>query len=351
MNAASRHQPEQHERAEREELARLMPAPARPGLTPDRRRLLKDHFMNEIDVHTLAAAPRRRFRRRLVLVLVPTAAACALALTVGHDGVENIARLTGIRATADPGSSVAAGPAASPAAVQLLNRIALTAAEQPSTNVRDSQYTYVKIAGFTTALDGDTGVTERTDEVMEQWTSVDGSGRTLKRQASDDWWLDAPGAGTLSTPTYRLLASLPTDPSALLKAIYEEADLNHGAGTDSTLGADQGAFVAIGDMLRHSAAPPATSAALYRAAARIPGVTTLPDAVDAAGRHGVAVARTHDGERQEWIFDENSLRFLGTRTVLVKDSAWGKAGTTVESVALTATGIVDEPGHTPRSGT
>lgn len=351
MNAASRHQPEQHERAEREELARLMPAPARPGLTPDRRRLLKDHFMNEIDVHTPTTAPRRRSRRRLVLILAPTAAACTLALMVGLGGVEDITRLTGIRATADPGNGVAAGPAASPAAVQLLNRIALTAAEQPSTNVRDGQYTYVKIAGFTTSLNGDTGATERGDESMEQWTSVDGSGRTLQRQAGDDRWLNAPGVGTLNAPTYRLLASLSTEPRALLKAIYKEADINHGAGTDSTLGADQAAFVAIGDMLRHSVAPPATSAALYRAAARIPGVTTLPGAVDAAGRYGVAVARTHDGERQEWIFDKSSLRFLGTRTVLVKDSAWGKAGTTVESVALTATGIVNQPGHTLKSGT
>ncbi|MFF6980286.1 CU044_5270 family protein [Streptomyces sp. NPDC008343] len=269
---------------------------------------------------------------------------------MGFGGVEDIARLTGVYATAAPGSGVAAEPPASPAAVQLLNRIALTAAEQPSTNVRDSQYTYVKISGFTTSLNGDTGATERGDEAMEQWTSVDGSGRTLQRQAGEDQWLDAPGAGPLNAPAYRLLASLPTDPSALLNEIYKEADLNHGAGTDSTLGADQAAFVAIGDILRCFVAPPATSAGLYRAAARIPGVTTLPGAVDAAGRHGVAVARTHDGERQEWIFDKNSLRLLGTRTVLVKDSAWGKAGTTVESVAITDMGIVDQPGHTPKSG-
>jgi len=109
--------------------------------------------------------------------------------------------------------------------------------------------------------------------------------------------------------------------------------------------------VAIGDMLRYSAAPPATSAALYRAAARIPGVTTRPDAVDAAGRHGVAVTRTHDGERNEWIFDKDSLRLLGTRIVLVEDGSWGKAGSAVESVAITATGMVDKAGQVPeRSG-
>ncbi|MFJ9653983.1 hypothetical protein [Streptomyces microflavus] len=92
--------------------------------------------------------------------------------------------------------------------------------------------------------------------------------------------------------------------------------------------------------------PPDTTAALYRAAALIPGVDIVPDAVDAAGRHGVAVARTHDGERIEWIFDESTVRLLDERTVLVEDNAWGKAGTVVTSVALIDSGIVDEAGQT-----
>ncbi|GAA2639583.1 CU044_5270 family protein [Streptomyces vastus] len=344
MNAVSQQQPERHERAEREELARLLPAADTSGLTPDRHRLLKGHVMNEIDFDAPSAAgAARRSRKRLVFVLAPTAAACALALSVALGGID---ALTGGRDTAGPGS-VATQPVASPAAVELLNRIALTANEQPGTQVRDNQYTYVKIVGFATALNGETGATERTDEAREEWTSVDGTGRTLQQQDGEEFWLDAPGGGTPNSPTYRLLEGLPTDPTALLKEIYEDADLNHGSGTDSTLGADQAAFVAIGDMLRYSAAPPASSAALYRAAARIPGVTTRPDAVDAAGRHGVAVTRTHDGERNEWIFDKGTLRLLGTRTVLVEDSDWGKAGTAVESVAITATGIVDKPGRTP----
>ncbi|MCX2922850.1 hypothetical protein [Streptomyces sp. NEAU-W12] len=93
--------------------------------------------------------------------------------------------------------------------------------------------------------------------------------------------------------------------------------------------------------------PPETSAALYRAAVLIPGVDVVPEAVDAAGRHGVAVSRTHDGERTEWIFDRSTAQLLGERTVLVEDSAWGKAGTVVTSVALVDRGIVDEAGQTP----
>ncbi|MET7759261.1 hypothetical protein ABZT27_31865 [Streptomyces sp. NPDC005389] len=55
----------------------------------------------------------------------------------------------------------------------------------------------------------------------------------------------------------------------------------------------------------------------------------------------------HDGERTEWIFDTSTARLLGERTVLVKDNAWGKAGTAVTSVALVSSGVVTEAGQTP----
>ncbi|MFJ5657395.1 hypothetical protein ACIQD5_29195 [Streptomyces microflavus] len=58
------------------------------------------------------------------------------------------------------------------------------------------------------------------------------------------------------------------------------------------------------------------------------------------------MARTHDGERIEWIFDESTVRLLDERTVLVEDNAWGKAGTVATSVALIDSGIVDEAGQT-----
>ncbi|MER5225879.1 CU044_5270 family protein [Streptomyces flaveus] len=121
----------------------------------------------------------------------------------------------------------------------------------------------------------------------------------------------------------------------------------HGAGSDLTTGPDQEAFVTVGDLLRASVAPPDVSAALFRAAARIPGVIVVSDVVDAAGRHGVAVAREHDGERFEWIFDMETKELLGERTVLVKGNAWGKAGTPVTSTAVTRSGIVDKTGQTP----
>jgi hypothetical protein len=189
----------------------------------------------------------------------------------------------------------------------------------------------------------------RTDESAERWVSVDGSSGTLTRTAKGTTTDPARGKdkASINGPTYRFLESLPTDPDRLLEMVYADARLNHGAGSGSTTGPDHQAFVAIGDLLRTVEAPPGVSAALYRAAARIPGVVLVPEATDAVGRKGVAVARVHDGERTEWIFDQQTMRLLGERTVLLKDSAWGKAGTPVTSVAVVARGITTEPGQPP----
>lgn len=329
--------PEQIEAAEREDAARLLPPAPLPGLTPERLGVRRQHLLDEIDLQARAGAGRRSrgFRWRIVPAAVAGAAAITAVIVTSQGG-------------GDAGGTI---PPASAASVRLLDRAALVAAEQPAPMARPGQYTYVKVVGFSTVLsEGKDGSMRRLrqDEAMEQWTSVDGSKRTLQRKGSDDALLpDLPGGGNLNSPTYDFLAALPTDPAALLKTIYRQADEEHGVGSGSTTGPDQEAFVTIGDLLRGQAAPPAIASALYRAAARIPGVVTVPGTVDAAGRQGVAVAREHDGERTEWIFDQKTARFLGERTVQVKDSAWGKAGSPVTSTAVVASGVVDQAGQEP----
>ena len=128
--------------------------------------------------------------------------------------------------------------------------------------------------------------------------------------------LDSKVEPYLNAPSYEYLAALTTDPDALLAKIYQETK-GHGRSPD------QEAFTTIGDLLGGSYPPAALTAALYKAAAKIPGVVTVDDAVDdavdAAGRHGVAVARLDEtsGQRTEWIFDQKALTFLGERTVQV----------------------------------
>ncbi|MFJ6486047.1 MULTISPECIES: CU044_5270 family protein [unclassified Streptomyces] len=300
-----------------------------------------------------AAGSRNPFLRRAVLV--PAAAfALAGALAVGFLSYVD-------RGAADgPGSTIATGPAlttrigtADPkGAPQLLDRISLASASVSGPAVRADQFvyigsktanTYVKTVGKKSTL------VSLPLHVRHQWNSPDGT----------KGWLIEPGntgpegvtlAGPdekgntptpyLNAPTYDYLAALPTDPDVLLRRIYEETK---GMGN----GPDQEAFTTIGDLLRSSYPPAELTTALYKAAAKIPGVVTVDEAVDAAGRSGVAVARLdeHSGQRVEWIFDRQTLTFLGERSVQVQGEAGEqgliKPGTVVYTSAVMTRTVVD----------
>lgn len=144
--------------------------------------------------------------------------------------------------------------------------------------------------------------------------------------------LTCPYQGSINDPSYRLLQSLPTDPRTLLNLIYKQTA---GAGQSP----DQEAFTTIGDLLRESIAPPEVSAALFRAAALIPGVTVVPSAVDAAGRPGIAVSFSSNGEQSEWIFDKQTLQMLGELDFV--------HGTLTSKSAIITRAFVDHPGQVP----
>ena len=106
---------------------------------------------------------------------------------------------------------------------------------------------------------------------------------------------------------------------------------------------DQQAFITAADMLRGAYLPPAARSALFRAMARIPGVRAMPDVVDVAGRHGVAVTRTY-GYRQELIFDPKTYEYLGEQETVVADPGTGGPGTTPgRSPGHTASQVPDLP--------
>ncbi|MGY1495130.1 CU044_5270 family protein [Streptomyces sp. QTS52] len=310
---------------EREELARLLPTPGEPVLTIDRHNLLKDHLMRELtkevqDTQETAtpASPRSREsapRRRFAMIGVPlaTAAAVATAVVVG---------------------SVGSGtPTTDQEAVDLLNRIATVAAAKKSVTVRDDQYIYVNIQGsleITDVEDSGTQIYRRSN-----WTAVNGKRSGLARITV----LSGPNLPGSRTPkgvaedmrlsadpnvtTYRELEALPTDPDALLKKIYDDTkdkdSINRGA-----------ALEMIGDMLADATLLPEVDAALYRAAARIPGVSVVEKAKDIAGRPGIGLS-FKDGDRHDtWVFDEQSLNYLGS-----------------DEVALLGAGVVDRIGETP----
>ncbi|MEU5216678.1 CU044_5270 family protein [Streptomyces sp. NPDC020807] len=340
---------------EHEELARLLPTPPERELSPRHQQLLKAQLLREFRQDTApAAAAKPRFGvRRLSIAAVPLAAG-ALAVTLATNGAFDGGERPGTepRAATVPGQPGKA-TTVTPAAV-LLDRIATVAAARPAPAVRDDQFVYVSsTVAWSSQSSDDPTFRLDTPHSRKIWLSVDGSQPGLLHERGKA----VPLAGevdkggrpvnpvgnphpTLNSPTYRYLESLPTDPDALLKRIYDET---RGMGN----GPDQQAFVTIGDLLREQIAPPKVSAALYKAAAKIPGVTVVEDSVDAAGRHGVAVARVHAGERTEWIFDKKSLEFLGERGVMVENTAWAKKGQVTATTAVLGRGIADEAGEAP----
>jgi hypothetical protein len=96
----------------------------------------------------------------------------------------------------------------------------------------------------------------------------------------------------LREPTYTYLTTLPTDPDALLATIRAAVGVPAGSKPGAVPDPDMEVFSIIGGLLSQAGMlPPQLGGALYRAAARIPGVTLVADAVDAAGRHGIGVRR------------------------------------------------------------
>ncbi|MEU9340297.1 CU044_5270 family protein [Streptomyces sp. NPDC048278] len=348
MNASPTHQPHP---AEWTETQGLLPSAER-DLPAGRHQVHKEQMMAQIheDLRTSsptspAVRPKRTnpfLRRTILLPAMAFALAGAVvggvALTGGGADGGTTALATGPALTTRIGTADAEG------APRLLDRISLAAATTSAPTPHQGQYVYIasKVANTYYREDGDdSGVVSDKLHSRQVWSSLDGK---------DGWLIEAGQTGdqgiTLaskvpSAGAYDTLAGLPTDPDALLQRIYRQSDAHR----DADVPRDQAAFVAIGDLLTESYPPAKVGAALYKAAARIPGVVAVDDAADATGRHGVAIARENpaDGERTEWIFDKKTLRFLGERTVVVKkvtDSPL-KVGTVTFTSAITDRSIVD----------
>ncbi|MFJ7960589.1 CU044_5270 family protein [Streptomyces sp. NPDC096319] len=360
MNAST---PRPHADADallRAELTELLPPPPVPEPTAER----TEHLRHTVLRTALAAsgdgatarpvrAGRPRQGLRLGWIAAPMAA-CAV--------VAGVAVLAPRDAPAGSGR-VSAGQPASPEAVRILSGAALAAAAAPAPNVPATGYLYVRslVAHAGRGAEGGAAALPPAHQ-REVWLSADGSRPGLLREpgAADTelgsegpvYEVDRPGATprkttleaappSVTNPTHAYVATLPTDPAVLLRLIREQT----GAGQGDP---DQRAFTAIGTLLSETWAPPKVTSALYEAAARIPGVTVLPSAKDAAGREGVAVARTAHGEQTQWIFDRTTSAFLGERTVLTETTSAGSAGTVLGVSAVLAKAAAAAPGELPK---
>jgi hypothetical protein len=176
---------------------------------------------------------------------------------------------------------------------------------------------------------------------QQEWRSADGTHEGLVRTAGAAD-VQVPGCvagvetigGQPCSPDPGYL-NLPADPAGILALLRERS-------------AGIGEFPAAGELLAHGYVPPAARAALFEALATLDGVTVLDDLTDAAGRHGVAVARTSGGVRGALIFDPFGYALLGFRSDVVAGNAWNwPAGVTWYTTALLRTAVVDRPGDLP----
>jgi hypothetical protein len=320
------------------------PPPTR-DLPAGRHQFHKERLMTLIDEETrrrLSSVPRRR---RWAL-LRPAVAVPALALLV--------ASAAGVVVTVAGGEPAGRPAGMSPAVVQRLDQMALVAATRSTVLARPGQFVYVRSRTITTetVVTADAGGSSgepsvrRVDAERQVWESLDGyRGWLITTDPSfpeEGVALDNPAEPYLNGPSYDLLASLPTDPDELLARIYRETK---GAGA----GPDQQAFVTVGDLLSESNPPAPLYAALFRVAGKIPGVFVMEGAVDAAGRHGVGLARVDDaaGVRDELIFDPADSTFLGARSVQLRDADGIKAGAVRSSSAVLTRAFADRMRQVP----
>lgn len=280
--------------------------------------------------HHHRAAQRVGKSRRHRWMMRSAAAAAVVLLAGGVSGASLLLR---------PGSPAGPGTAAAAA----LARLAHIAADQPAPSAPGpGQYLYVDsveayTSTFASGPSGGPGYVVLLPEHRQIWKAADGSGAIretfgqptfLSAQDRANWKADgdppiphAPtnrsfGPGGLEDgPTH--LSNLPTNPSALAAEIASRKIEGGPPGPAED-------FTQVADLLRETDASPALRSALYKVAARLPGVESLGTVTDHSGRTGVGVAYIHDGLRHELIFDPKTSALLGeSYTIVGPGSGYG----------------------------
>ncbi|MEU7858429.1 CU044_5270 family protein [Nonomuraea sp. NPDC049141] len=222
-----------------------------------------------------------------------------------------------------PGFLIAAPPADAQA---LLTLAARAAAGRPDTVPARGQYVHTKMLAqhslYTTDKSGRTLYTKVLVS-EERWEAADVGKPWLSRSqnlsatgpAPRTYWdrgvedIVSESGACPGQPAYARLGAWPTDPAQARAKIV----------------ADTGEeplriWRSLQSLVRESVVRPSLSAALYQVAAGLDGIVLIHDAVDAAGRPGLAVAMDEgNGTRSELIFDRKTYQYLGERTVNTRD--------------------------------
>lgn len=184
-----------------------------------------------------------------------------------------------------------------------------TMATGPAGEARECAVRFVEHRQSWIATDGSGAISQGEEDV--QFTSASDREQCAALGITDpssqaDSWSNSFAAGGLSFPSHDW-HSLSTDPATLLVQLRKLDGGPRDPAED---------FTHIGDFMRESDAPPAILAALYEAAALIPGVKLMGPQEDPTGRTGLAVAFPYPNGQthSELIFNEQSGTLLAEET-------------------------------------
>lgn len=263
---------------------------------------------------TLGRRPRptrsrttRWWRRPAIFISLAAACAAALVLAIATNS-----------------------PFPTPALAAQLQRLAnIAAGQSPVTAPPNGHYLYVDSlqANQDIAAGNGTSCTALVPERRQLWIGANGAGRLLEttRPASFPTARDraicqqmhaTPRAGTsdlwFAPRCFSLGLGSQLPPGSFKNPARLLADMRKLDGGPKSPAED---FVHIGDVLRESDDSPALRAAIYRAAATIPGVKLLGPTPDHLGRRGVGIGYPGHGAIHELIFNPHTSALLGEQTI------------------------------------
>ncbi|MCU7725888.1 CU044_5270 family protein [Actinoplanes sp. KI2] len=292
-------------------------------------------------------APRRR--GRWAWRLAPAAAlAAAVALVVVASRPDAPAPAPSTGAAPAPGATPAkdTGPAPATDPAHVLRLAAAEARTEPVRTARADQFVYIESVVAWAGATGDGKYLPPIEKNRSIWLSVDGTRDGLLREsavhpadAGNHLILGNEALPVQGKPIPAYLRNLPTTAAGMHAYLYAPDNTKR---TKDTV-----AWTRVGDTLREQYVPPASVAALFEAAATIPG-TSVVNQADLAGRKGIAVSRVDAGVRHDIIFDASTYRFLGERDVVVGpgNDPFPK-GAVIGLTAQKRIAIVDRAGQLP----
>ncbi|CAI7648099.1 unnamed protein product [Penicillium discolor] len=254
---------------------------------------------------------------------------------------------------------------ADPAAASALHSAALATMEVSDPVVGPGQYLFVRTDGAfgavgtleadaekikanngNTVPEGDVSMIDGYHDELseafarEQAANFSSADSSVIRRIPGGFGPDGHRVGSSQTTTTRSVddGALPRDPAELLNKIYE---LNGTSGQSR----DGQALEWITSALERGTAPAEFRAALYKAAALIPGVTITDQQATLNGTTGIAIGRFEPANDVQYdiIIDPDTGRYIGEREVTLTAFASFPAGTTTSWTTVTTSVVNAAP--------